>query len=206
LKSARPEAVGQDRRARRSRPVVARVEQTTPFRAQSHHFKVRPADDAGANHARLAEPDHRELDGREVAERRQGFNLALQVAQLRNRELHVVDPNAGCALAQVNQSILVAIDQRAQQNALNHAKNRRIGADAQCQRDDDGDGQPFHAAERTNGEAEVGEEAHTLTSKLTTPDRHDRAQNLPDERRARKNAEKKSSAGPVRSAFPIAGL
>ena len=52
----------------RLRPIVGRAEQAAQHRTQPHDFEVRPADDARANDARLAEADHRELDGGEVAE------------------------------------------------------------------------------------------------------------------------------------------
>ena len=69
LKRSRPEAMGEHRRARGLRPVVAwRRAGGRSTGAQPHHLEVGAADDAGANDARLAEADHRELDGREVAE------------------------------------------------------------------------------------------------------------------------------------------
>ena len=39
-----------------------------PSTAQSHHVEVGAADDPGADHARFAQPDHREPDRGEVAE------------------------------------------------------------------------------------------------------------------------------------------
>ena len=43
--------------------VVSCVQQAAEDGAQPHHVEVRPADDAGLDHARLAEPDHGEVDG-----------------------------------------------------------------------------------------------------------------------------------------------
>ena len=40
---------------------------------QAHHFEICAADDAGADFARLAETDHGEADGREIAERADGL-------------------------------------------------------------------------------------------------------------------------------------
>ena len=48
--------------------IVRRTEQAPEDRPQPHDLEERPIDDAGANHARLAEADQRELDGRELAE------------------------------------------------------------------------------------------------------------------------------------------
>ena len=139
LKAVRPEPVRQDRRAFRLRPVVARVEQPAHHRPQAHDLEIGSADDAGANGARFAEPDHRELDGREVAESGDGFHPRLQVAQLRHREVGVLDADALGRLADVDQAVLVAVDQRPQQHAADDAEDRRVRADPQRQRHDDGE-------------------------------------------------------------------
>jgi hypothetical protein len=67
---------------------------------------------------------------------------------------------AGRALTDVDQPILAAIDQRPQQHAANDAENRRVGADAKGERDDDSERQPFDAGQRPEREAKIGEEAH----------------------------------------------
>ena len=55
-------------------PSSRMVEQSAEHRTQTHHVEVRAADDAGAHLARLAEADHREADGREVAECAERFH------------------------------------------------------------------------------------------------------------------------------------
>ena len=133
------------------RPVVGRVEQSAPDRPQPHDLEVRSADDPGADHARLAKADHRELDGREVAEGRQRFDTRLQVPELRNRELGVLDADAGRALTDVDQAVLVAVDERPQQHAPDDAEDRGIGADAKRQRHDDGEGQALDPGQGPEG-------------------------------------------------------
>jgi hypothetical protein len=59
---------GEDGGAFSLRPVVARVEQAAPHWTQSHDLEIRPADDAGADRPGFAQPEHGELDHREVAE------------------------------------------------------------------------------------------------------------------------------------------
>ena len=71
LERRRPEAIGQHHRAGGARAVVAHVEQPAQHRVQSHHLEVRSADDARAHLARLAQADHGEADGGEIAERAQ---------------------------------------------------------------------------------------------------------------------------------------
>src|SRR2546422_1329507 len=58
-----PESMGQHRGARGLWPVVGTVDQAAPHRTKSHDVEVRSADDPGAYYARLAEANHREVDG-----------------------------------------------------------------------------------------------------------------------------------------------
>ena len=160
----RPEPMGQHRRARGLRPIVGRVEQAAPHRAKSHDLEVRAADDPGAHHARLAEADHREVDGGELAERRQRLDARAQVPDLRDRELGVLGADAARALANVDQAILVLVDERPQQDAPDDAEDRRVGADAERQGEDDRDRQPFDPGQRPQRKLEIGDEAHTVNS------------------------------------------
>ena len=66
---------------------------------------------------------------------------------------------AGRALTDVDQPILVAIDQRPQQHAADDAEDRGVGADAERERDDDGGGEAFGAQERAQADAHVLHEA-----------------------------------------------
>ena len=66
-----PETIGQHGRAGGVRAIVSRVEQSAEYCVQPHHLEIRSADHAGAHLARLAQTDHGESDGREVAERGQ---------------------------------------------------------------------------------------------------------------------------------------
>ena len=158
----RPEAMGQHRRAGRLRPIVGRTEQPAEHRAQPHDVEVRAADHAGADDARLAEADHRELDGREVAERASSVLTRACRSRISGTEkLAFSTAEAGRALADVDQPVLVAVDERPQQDAAHDAEDRGVGADAERQGDDDGDGQPLDPGQRPQGETEIGVEAHT---------------------------------------------
>jgi hypothetical protein len=105
-----PEAVRQDGRAVGFRAIVARAEQTAENRMQAHDVEIRPADHAGADLARLAETDQGEADGRKITERAHGFHARAQVLDLRHGEPGVLDTLAGRALADINKTVLVAID------------------------------------------------------------------------------------------------
>ena len=63
-------------------------------------------------------------------------------------------PDALRALADVNQAVLVAVDERPQQDAPDDAEDGGIGADAERQGDDDRDGQALDAGQRPQSESE----------------------------------------------------
>ncbi len=161
LPRGRPEAVCQHRRARGLRAIVGRTEQPAQHRPEPHHLEVRAADDTGAYDAGLAEADHRELDDGEVAERADGLHALLEIAELRHREVGVLDLDARRALADVDQTILIAIGKRAEQHAANHAEDRGVRADSERQGDDDGDGESLDPGEGAQRKTEVGHEAET---------------------------------------------
>ena len=72
----------------------------------------------------------------------------------------VLGADARRALADVDEPVLVAVDERPQQHAADDAEDGGVGADAERQREDDGDGQALDPGERPEGEPEIGEEAH----------------------------------------------
>ena len=110
---------------------------------QSHHFEIRSADDAGLDFARLAQTDHGEADGGEVAELADGFDAARAVLRFPERKSWRSRRRCPGALPDVDEAVFIAIDERAQQHAAHQAENRGVGADAQRQREDDGDGETF---------------------------------------------------------------
>ena len=63
------------------------------------------------------------------------------------------------ALADVDQPVLVAVDERPQQHAADDAEDGGVGADAERQREDDGEAQALDPAKRTDGETQVGNES-----------------------------------------------
>ena len=151
----------QHRRPGRLRAIVGRPEQAAAHGLEPHDLEVRPADDPGADDARLAEADHGELDRGEVAERVERPDARAEVLDFRHGEDRVLDPDAGRALADVDQAIFVAVDERPQEDAADDAEDGGIGADAERQGDDHCDGQALDPGQRPEREAEIGDEAHT---------------------------------------------
>ena len=103
---------------------------------------------------------------RELAEVGERGDPRPQVLDLRDREHHAVLPEALGALADVDQPILVAIDERPQQHAPDDAEDRGVGADAERQGDDHRDGQSLGPGQRPEGIAKVGEEAHKIVVRI----------------------------------------
>ncbi len=130
-----PEPVREDGGARRLGTIVLSVQQPTEHRAQPHHVEERAADDARLDHARLAaEPSQREVDRGEVPKRADRGDVRCDVGDFGNRERRVLGADAGRALADVDEAIFVAIDQRAQQHAPDDAEYRGVGTDAEGER------------------------------------------------------------------------
>jgi hypothetical protein len=163
VQAGHPEAVREHGRAVGARSVVMRVQEASQDRTQSHHLEVRAVDHARADLARLAEADHREGDGRELSQRRHRLQPAAQVDDLWHGERGVLGANPGRALADVDQTALVAVDQRPQQHASHDAEDGGVGADSQGQGEDYGRRQPLGAGQRAERELEIVEQVHVCS-------------------------------------------
>jgi hypothetical protein len=156
----RPEAIGEHHRAGRVRAIVIRADEAAEHGAQAHHLEVGAADDPGSHLARIAQADHGEADGREVADGAERLDPRPQVQDLRHREVDVFDADALGALLDVNQAILVSVRQRPQQHAADDAEDRGIGADAERQREHHGRCQTLGAGQGADREFHVVPEGH----------------------------------------------
>src|SRR6516162_5788761 len=106
---------------------------------QSHDLKVGTAHHSRAYLARFTQAHHREADRGEVSKRADGLYAGFQVLDFRHGEPRVFELQSRRTLPDVDQPVLIAIDQRAQQNSPDEAENRSIGSDSQGQSKDDGD-------------------------------------------------------------------
>ena len=75
----------------------------------------------------------------------------------------VLDADALGALADVDQPVLIAVDERLQQHAADDAEDGGVGADAERQRQDDREGQALDPHQRPPRETQVGQEIHRHT-------------------------------------------
>ena len=165
-----PEAIGQHHGGRRGGSIVCRAQQAAEHGAKAHDVEVRAVDDARLDRARLAEAVHREVDGGEVAERVDPGRARLEVVDLRHRERRVLGAKAGRALADVDQAIFVAIDERTEEHLADDAEDRGVGADAERERYHHGEGQTLGAQERAPREPDVAPQCPGEVEQAGTPD------------------------------------
>ncbi len=69
----------------------------------------------------------------------------------------------------VNEPVLVAVDQRAQQDASHQAEHRRVGADSQSQRSHDGRCKTFRPAQRAGRNSQFAHERYHLFHHRVNP-------------------------------------
>ena len=163
LEGGGPEAIGEDDHARGVGAVVLRADEAAEDGMQAHDAKVGAADDAGANFARLAEADHGETDGREVTKSADGVDGGFEILILGYGESGVFVSDALRGLADIDQTVFVAVDQRLEEDATDEGEYGGVGADAEGQREDHRDGQATRAREGMEGKSQVPKERHGST-------------------------------------------
>src|SRR5712692_5527375 len=112
LASGRPETIGQDDDTSGFRTVVLRADETPEDGMEAYHLKIGAVNDAGSNFPGLAEADHRETDGGELAERAERLDASAQVLNFRHGEGDFPGAKPWRALLDVNQAVLIAVDER----------------------------------------------------------------------------------------------
>src|SRR5579884_1479865 len=173
FQSSRPETISQYHRSSGVRAVIACVEQSAEDRLQADNIEIRTADNSSANHTRFAQSDHGEAHGGEVAKLANRLDAGFQILNLGDREGFVVDSQATRGLANVDQPVLSAIDERLEKNSTNQRENGGICPDAECQRENYGDRKPFGSCQRTGSKLQVlkhhaGVEFHGCVSSFLT--------------------------------------
>ena len=131
------------------RHVVARGDQASQPRPDAEHLEVVPGDDQAAREIGVPAPGEAHLD---AAERRQALEDALVVPQV---DVLRVGQDAAAVEAHVNDARRIAHRQPLQQHRVHEAEDRRVGADAQGQREHGGRRESRALAERAPGEAQV---------------------------------------------------
>src|ERR1700677_2667528 len=156
--SGRPETVGKNNDARSFRTVVLRSDEATEHGTKAHHVKISAADNATSNGTRLTEAHHGEVHGGEVAKRAQGFYARAQILYLRYGKGRVVVADAGGALSDIDQPLLVAVDKRLEQDSAHQRENGSVRADAERQCKNHGDRQPWSPNQRVGRNSQIANE------------------------------------------------
>jgi len=162
VQSVRPETVGENDDAGSIGPVVLRPDEATEHRTKPHHIEIRAADNSTLNRTRLAEADHGEAHGGEVAKLAQSFHTRAQVLYLGHGKGGVFVADAGSALPDVDQPVLAAIDQGLEQHSAHQRENGGVCADAERQGKHHGDRQPWSPNERISRNSQITNEGHVL--------------------------------------------
>ncbi len=161
-KSGGPETIGENDDAGRFGAIVLRPDETAKDRVEADYVEVVAADDAGLDLAGFTQADHGGTEGGEVTERGQGFYAGAQVLDFGHGECHVFVSDARSALADVDQPVLVAVDQRLEQHPAHQREDRSVGTDAQRQRQNHGDRKPFASSERVERNSQIAKKEHVL--------------------------------------------
>ena len=135
-----------------------RADETAEDGMEAHHVKIGAVDDPGANFPGLAEANHGETDGGELAEGAECFDARAQVLNFRHGEWDLPRADTRRALLDINEAVLVAVDQRPQQHAAHQAKDGGVGANAQRQREHHGDRKPLGARQRAERYSQIAKE------------------------------------------------
>src|SRR6516162_5340658 len=108
----RPETIRENDYAGGLRAVVLRPDEAAENGMQPHDIEICPAHHAALNFTRFTEANHREAHRGEVAELFDGLNAGFDVLDFRDGESRVFGPDVGSTLANVNEAVFVAIDER----------------------------------------------------------------------------------------------
>ena len=157
LESGRPETVGENNDAGCVGTVVLRFNETPEDRMKAHDVEIRAVDYPGLNLARLAEADHGETGGGELAKRAQGLNAGAQIVDLGNGKRGVFVADAKRALTDVDEPVLVTIDERLEEDAADECEDGGVGTDAERQGKDHDDRKPASAQERVKRNSQIAE-------------------------------------------------
>ncbi len=136
-------------------PVVLGSDKSAEYGVETHDFEEGATDHASLHYARLTQADHGEFGGRKIAERAQGFNAGAQILDVGHGECCVFVAGTRGALADVDQPVLVAVDERLEEHAAHQREDGGVGADAKRQRQDHGNRKPLRPHERVERNSQI---------------------------------------------------
>ncbi len=97
-----------------------------------------------------------------------GLDARLQILDFGDGEGGVFDADAGGALANVDQAVFVAIDERAEEHAADHAEDGGVGADAQRESENHGDRQTLGVRQGAQRNFQIAEKQVELGHRRST--------------------------------------
>src|SRR4030095_3720668 len=130
----------------------------------AHDLEIRSPDEAGADDARFTKAKHREADRGEVAERGDRLDAGFEVIDLGDGERRVLSAKARRTLTDVDQAVFIAIGERFEQDAANHAEDGGCRANAEGKGQHHGHRQAPGPQQRTQRKSEISHETHKSTA------------------------------------------
>ena len=150
-----PVAVG-EHRDRLRRPAFVRGQQHPPeMRPRAEQLEEVRRDQSARRPMRLAATEDVEGPVPELDELVDGLRLRAVVRDLDEREAGVFDSRRHLRLPQVHDAVGLGVGQRPQQDPVDDAEDRGVGANAEPERQDEGEREPRHPRQGPQREANV---------------------------------------------------
>jgi hypothetical protein len=150
-----PVRLREHERRRGSGAVVPLVEQPAGDGTDPHYAEVVAGDDARLHSLRFFLAVQRRINLGELGEPLERGRSVTVVDDLGHRKPDVVQPDRFSRLPEEDQAVAIAVGQGAQQCATDHAEDGRVRADAERERQNDGNGETGDPRQTPDGEAEV---------------------------------------------------
>ncbi len=125
--------------------------------AEPHDFEVVSGDDPGAHAHGLVHSEHGEHHGGELRDTFETGTMLPVVVDLGNGERYVAESCEARGMAQVDEAISVAIGQRPEPDSVHDAEDRSVGANAESERQDEGERISRASREPADCDLQIGE-------------------------------------------------
>ena len=154
-----PELVGQHHDRRHALPVIGRCRESAELGGKSHDLEVIAGDQADVDAGCLVVDAHRAEPRRILRDSAERGHSGAEVADFGHRERQVAAGGPVNGLAQVDETVTVAVRQRLEQHAAHDAEDRGVGADAEREGHDHDGCERGRMPQRAHGILDVSRQA-----------------------------------------------
>jgi hypothetical protein len=150
-----PVGMGEHHHRRRALRFVRRDERPSDERLRAEHREEVRRDETAGRAVRVAAPEDVERPVAEFDELIDRLRLRSVVGHFRKRKIRILDARGRLRLPQMHDAVGLGIRQRAQDHTVDDAEDGGVGADAEAQRQHERAGEPRHADQIPDGDADV---------------------------------------------------